>query len=57
MFGRTAHAAGIDMSMRAKCSALNTAVRERFFATLNEELTRCAVAASPLAHTSQTIKE
>jgi putative transposase len=40
IFGRTARAAGIDVSMGAKGCALDNAVCESFFATLKTELTR-----------------
>ena len=40
IFGQTARAAGIDLSMGAKGSALDNAVCEAFFATLKKELTR-----------------
>jgi transposase InsO family protein len=40
IFGQTARAAGIDISMGAKGCALDNAVCESFFATLKKELTR-----------------
>jgi putative transposase len=40
IFGQTARAAGIDISMGAKGCALDNAVCEAFFATLKKELTR-----------------
>jgi putative transposase len=40
IFGHTARAAGIDISMGAKRCALDNAVCESFFATLKKELTR-----------------
>ena len=40
IFGQTARAAGIDVSMGAKGCALDNAVCESFFATLKKELTR-----------------
>jgi putative transposase len=40
IFGQTARAAGIDLSMGAKGCALDNAVCEAFFATLKKELTR-----------------
>src|SRR5215218_10114467 len=40
IFGQTARAAGIDVSMGAKGCALDNAVCEAFFATLKKELTR-----------------
>jgi putative transposase len=40
IFGQSAHAAGIDISMGAKGCALDNAVAEAFFATLKKELTR-----------------
>ena len=40
IFGQSARAAGIDISMGAKGSALDNAVAEAFFATLKKELTR-----------------
>ena len=40
IFGHTARAAGIDISMGAKGCALDNAVCEAFFATLKKELTR-----------------
>jgi putative transposase len=40
IFGRTARAAGIDISMGARGCALDNAVCEAFFATLKKELTR-----------------
>jgi putative transposase len=40
IFGHTARAAGIDISMGAKGCALDNAVCESFFATLKKELTR-----------------
>lgn len=43
IFGQSARAAGIDISMGAKGCALDNAVAEAFFATLKRELTRrCA---------------
>jgi putative transposase len=40
IFGQTARAAGIAVSMGARGCALDHAVRESFFATLKKELTR-----------------
>jgi len=40
IFGQTARAAGIDISMGARGCALDNAVCEAFFATLKKELTR-----------------
>ena len=40
IFGQSARAAGIDISMGAKGCALDNAVAEAFFATLKKELTR-----------------
>jgi putative transposase len=40
IFGQTARAGGIDISMGAKGCALDNAVAEAFFATLKKELTR-----------------
>jgi transposase InsO family protein len=40
IFGQTARAAGIDISMGARGCALDNAVCESFFATLKKELTR-----------------
>ncbi len=40
IFGQTARAAGIDISIGANGSALDNAVAEAFFATLKKELTR-----------------
>ena len=40
IFGQTARAAGIAVSMGAKGCALDNAVCEAFFATLKKELTR-----------------
>ena len=40
IFGQTARAAGIDISMGARRCALDNAVCEAFFATLKKELTR-----------------
>jgi putative transposase len=40
IFGQTARAAGMDISMSAKGCALDNAVCESFFATLEKELTR-----------------